>query len=244
MNNINPKLITEAYGSAEVFRVDGLDIHLDSRYTNISVDLSGGADSAILTYLLLEELKRRNQECMVHIITHRRCSKSKPWQGIIAKSVAFWFKVRYNNIKRHVNFIPESLESVSIEGDNRTVENIIVDEFREHIIDDFDIDMGYNATSLNPPFPTEFGMDNRDREDVDAGDLLDEHDKMCNPLMFTNKAWIIKQYINHDILDLLHRTRSCEGRMKEEEWDGIIPPDCNYCFWCQERHWAMKVNGL
>jgi len=71
----------------------------------------------------------------------------------------------------------------------------------------------------------------------------------CNPFIFTDKEWIIKQYKDRNIIDLLNITRSCEGYIKDTNyinWNKNIEilEDCNNCFWCKERNWALKQNNL
>ena len=78
IKDINNAFLKSSAGN--FFNVGGLPIVLDDWVTRVSIDLSGGADSALLAYLLMTELKKRNQHCEVHIINHVRCWKTKPWQ--------------------------------------------------------------------------------------------------------------------------------------------------------------------
>ena len=161
----------------DMFVVDGLPIHLDYSYSNISVDLSGGADSALLSYLLISELNRRKQKCVVHIITHRRLWNTRPWQKMIAENVFEWLRGMSNptTVVRHTNFIPPLLEMAEIKDldpniieyyGHRTGECICVDEFRDMIMSDYKINLRYNATTMNPPMSIEGGMSNRDRTEI------------------------------------------------------------------------------
>lgn len=241
----------------DMFVVDGLPIHLDYSYSNISVDLSGGADSALLAYLLITELNKRKQECVVHLITHRRLWKTRPWQKMIAKNVFDYLCAMSSptTLVRHTNFIPPLLESVEVKDidkgiiekyGHRTAECLCVDEFREVVMFDYDIDMIYNATTLNPPMPIEGRESSRDRTEIAKFDLLNRDEKESNPFFYINKAWVIKQYKDNNILDLLYTTRSCEGGDVESpaDWNGERPDDCGYCFWCNERYWAMDENNV
>ena len=249
MNEIPIEDIQEYLKDEPTFVIDSLPIYLNPNHKNISIDLSGGADSALTSWLILRELNRRNQDCTLHIISHHRCWKSKPWQGFISKHVYdHLYKLRGNvKMVRHTNFIPEGLESIAVEGDNRTGENICVDEYRDMLIFDLDIDMGYNCTTMNPPIPMENRVLSRDKDAIAEGYLVDHNERLANPLAYTNKAWVIKQYKDNNILDLLYVTRSCEGYIFNRdpaEWDGTRQEDCGECFWCLERHWAMDENGV
>jgi hypothetical protein len=61
--------------------------------------------------------------------------------------------------------------------------------------------------------------------------------------VYTSKDWIIKQYYEHNIEDLLKLTRSCEGEFDGIDYLTYTPgqsvPVCNECFWCKEREWAI-----
>ena len=111
---------------------------------------------------------------------------------------------------------------------------------------DYDIDMIYNATTLNPPMPIEGRELSRDKTKIDKLDLLNRDAKESNPFFYINKAWVIKQYKDNNILDLLYTTRSCEGGdvKTPANWNGERPDDCGECFWCGERHWAMDENNV
>jgi len=249
MNEIPIKDIQDAMKGEPTFIIDSLPIYLNPAHKNISIDVSGGADSALTVFLILRELNRRNQDCVVHIITHHRCWKSKPWQGFISKEVYdHLYKLRGNvKMMRHTNFIPEGLESKAVAGDDRTGECICVDEYRDKLIYDLDIDMGYNCTTLNPSIIMEGHVPSRNLDVVRKINLIDTNERMSNLLMYTNKSWVIKQYKDNNILDLLYVTRSCEGYIhtrNPSEWDGIRPEDCGECFWCIERHWAMDENEV
>lgn len=250
MNTIPITEIQQALKDEPTFIVDGLPIFLDPTHTNISIDVSGGADSALTTYLILQELNRRQQDCTVHIISHHRCWKRKPWQGHIAKNVYDYIYENYRgniNMVRHTNFIPEGLESKSVEGTDRTRtgEMICVDEYREKLIHELNFNMAYNCTTMNPTIEFPSAMPGRNKEIVEVENIVDHSEPCANPLMYINKAWVIKQYKDYDILDLLYVTRSCECYLDDDEhWDGKRPDDCGECFWCYERHWAMDENKV
>jgi hypothetical protein len=275
MNTIPIIDIQQALKDEPTFIVDGLPIFLDPTHTNISIDVSGGADSALLAYLIISELNRRKQKCVVHIITHRRLWDARPWQKKIAENVFEWLRDMSNptTVVRHTNFIPPLLEMAEIKlhwrvdpkiieyHGHRTGECICVDGFRDMIMSDYNIDMRYNATTMNPPIQLEGSMPSRDKTKIDKLDLLSHRGeypcydrKETNPFIYINKAWVIKQYKDNNILDLLYTTRSCEGgdvspsvpwQLKSPaEWDGLRPDDCGECFWCAERHWAMDENNV
>lgn len=241
--------------------VSHLDIYLDPKWKKIAVNLSGGADSALLTFLVCNIIKKHNLDTKVNVITYQRCWTTRPWQG--------WWSVQvFNKLKEYfpdiitdriTNYIPPELEyGVSgpiIEG--RSGDQIIVGSFNKFAAWEYDLDAVYNATSKNPPNDDrDDRMTNRDG-DAENGTLknLWTHNDEVNatlvhPFRFVQKDWIVAQYHIHNILDLYNTTRSCEGDIVlHEEFTELVPhykdykpgmeiPTCSKCWWCHEREWA------
>jgi 7-cyano-7-deazaguanine synthase in queuosine biosynthesis len=65
-----------------------------------------------------------------------------------------------------------------------------------------------------------------------------------HPFRFVDKAWVLQQYKNLDIMELFKITRSCEGEFAGIDYTTYKPgqevPICGECFWCKEREWAIK----
>lgn len=230
------------------------EIPFDKNWKKIAISVSGGADSALLAYLLCQKIT--DQE--VHVISHIRCWKTKPWQEQDAVNVYEWFQKRFSNIKffRHVNFISPDLEwgstgptivdeyGKSVSGDNAEIRS-----FAEYICFKNDIDCYYNAVTRNPRsvrIPGE--MDSRNIEPDDNNQHLFFMQHMgkyaCHPFRFEEKSWIMQQYKDLKILDLMELTRSCEGTFDDLDYKtyrpGQLVPACGECFWCRERQWALE----
>jgi len=66
---------------------------------------------------------------------------------------------------------------------------------------------------------------------------------VCHPFSMVRKNWIIKQYVDYEIGELLEITRSCEGEFEGLDYTTYKPyqhvPYCNECFWCKEREWGI-----
>jgi hypothetical protein len=65
-----------------------------------------------------------------------------------------------------------------------------------------------------------------------------------HPFRFADKAWVVLQYKNLDIMELFDLTRSCEGEFSNMNYKTYTPgqfvPICGTCFWCKEREWAIE----
>lgn len=230
-----------------------ISIPFNDSWNRIAISVSGGVDSALLAFLLCKQVT--DQE--IHIISHVRCWKTKPWQEYDAKNVYTWLQNRFPNIKmfRHINFIAPDLEYGS-QGP------IIIDEYGKHVSGDnaeqrgfaeyichkYDIDVYFNAVTRNPRNVHFKGMKERDIEPTDENQHLKLMKHMgriaAHPFRFIEKSEIIQKYKDENIWDLFKITRSCEGTFDSINYrnykEGDYVPICNECFWCKEREWALN----
>lgn len=238
------------------YNIDNVNIPFDKKWNSIAVSLSGGADSALLAFLLCSFAPSGFH---VHIISHIRCWKDKPWQQYDAVNVFRWLVNRFPNIvfERHTNFIAPDLEYGNI-GPNLTDEygkhvsgdNIEIRAFAEYVCFQKNVDAYYNAVTRNPRLANFNGMMERDIEPTTENEHLYMMKHMgrwaIHPFRFTDKSWIIKQYKENQIEDLLALTRSCEGTFANITYETYTPgqyvPVCGECFWCKEREWALGQN--
>ena len=237
--------------------IDGVKIPFNNNWTDVAISVSGGADSALLAYLVCSLAKEHNTT--VHIINHVRMWKTRPWQQHDADQVYRWlFQRFYHTIfKQHVNFIAPDIEYGNI-GPNLTDEygkkvsgdNIQQRAYAEFICHKYDISAYYNAVTRNPRQAMFNGMLERDLEPTDQNKHLEYMIHMgrvaSHPFRFVDKSWVIKQYKRLDIEDLLNVTRSCEGEFNDIDYTTYKPgqhvPTCGECFWCKEREWAIEQN--
>lgn len=246
--------------------INGLDIPFSKKWKKIAVNLSGGADSACLTYLLCKIITDNNYDCKIDAITHVRCWSTRPWQQPISVDVFNKLKLMFPNIinQRHENFIAPILEHGASgllfpNVDKTTMhsgDQVSISEFNEYCFYRHNLDAIFNATSANP-VGTDFPKKMLDREKSAKDGVLNDliivnYGKfICHPFRFVEKSWIVAQYHLFGITDLLETTRSCEGDIKSQAIKKVIPdifhyepgkevPTCGTCFWCLEREWAFS----
>lgn len=242
----------------ELFEFDGVNIPFDTSWNSIAISVSGGADSALLAYLLCSIIKDREiTPVTVHIISHVRMWKTRPWQQDDSLRVFHWLLHKFYKIQfvRHTNFIAPELEYGNI-GPNLTDEygkrvsgdNIQQRAYAEYICTQKNINAYYNAVTHNPRSADFTGMVERDVEPNKDNKHLEYMIHMgivaSHPFRFVDKAWVVKQYKQHDIMDLFNRTRSCEGEFEGIDYTTYKSkqevPTCGECFWCKEREWAIE----
>jgi hypothetical protein len=232
-----------------------MQIPFDQNWKNIAISVSGGADSALLTYLICRQVTSQT----IHIISHKRMWKTRPWQSHDSLNVYTWFLKKFPTIKffRHTNFIAPDIEygnmgaSISDEYNKfGSGDNIQQRSYAEYICFNENVDAFYNAVTRNPRGIDLGGMKERDIEPTEENKHLQEMThmgrKVLHPFRFIDKSEIIKKYQELDLMELFNITRSCEGEFQDIDYITYTPgqhvPTCGKCFWCKEREWAIEQN--
>jgi len=232
-----------------------MNIPFNKEWKDVAISLSGGADSALLAYLICDLAKEHNTS--IHIINHVRMWKTRPWQQHDADKVYNWLLQRFYHItfKRHTNFIAPDIEYGNI-GPNLTDEygkrvsgdNIQQRAYGEFVCNKYNIDAYYNAVTRNPRLGLFNGMRERDIDPSENNKHLERMIHMgvevLHPFRFIDKSEIVKKYKELNLMDLFEITRSCEGEFDGIDYKTYIPgqyvPVCGRCFWCKEREWAIE----
>ena len=232
-----------------------INVPFNKNYKNIAISVSGGCDSALLTYILCSQIENTT----VHVINNIRCWKTKPWQQTDFKRVMNWLKNRFPHIEFiiHTNYVPPELEW----GNNgRTItdeygklvsgDTLELRSWAEYVCHHNNVDAYYNGVTRNPKDVDFQGMPTRDIDKSENNKHLEymiHMDKdVYHPFRFIDKSEIIKMYVELNIRELLLLTRSCEGTFAGLNYKTYTPgqyvPICNECFWCKEREWGLNEN--
>jgi len=253
-----------------IVNIDGVFFPLDTSWKKISINVSGGADSAMLSYLLLTTIVEKKLDIEIFIISNIRMWKSRPWQKFDGLGIFNFLKERFPSLKitRHENFIAPDIEYGNIgpiikdeNGNMKSGDQISARSYVEYFSYINNIDAHFAGISKNPNDSTiTQRMPDRDVEFTGVNDLYlimyqYNNTTFCHPFRFITKDWIIKKYKDLDLLNLLNLTRSCEGDNisypdifngldYKNYQKGMNVPECGRCFWCQERSWAKKINEI
>ena len=222
-----------------------MELYLNPNWQRIGISLSGGADSALLAFLICSQ-----SNADIHFNTQIRMWKTRPWAEYVADEVVNWFKENFTNqFYHHKNLVPPELEEPTeylIEdeyGKMKPGNRIILRSHNEYIANKFNLDALYGGINLNPDIEFDGRVEERDQGHILPHFVHDGID-ICHPFVYTKKDWIIKQYYKHNILDLFDITRSCEGEFEDLNYKTYTPgqevPECGECFWCKEREWAIE----
>jgi hypothetical protein len=191
-----------------------IDMDIPEHLNHIGVMLSGGMDSTLLLFLILEKLSSLEKNISLTV-----------------------FNVPKNDSKTHsrkiVNFIENkynrSINLIHL-GDITLPHNKVINVPVGYILDNKLVDRLYSGVNQNPPFniPNVVSPKRRDPNDTIP-------DNLSFPFIRLYKTHILEIYEQFDILDLANLTRSCEQKKDTK---------CNLCFHCYERAWAFKELNL
>jgi hypothetical protein len=221
-----------------------MELYLNPKWTKIGISISGGADSAMLAFLICS-----NTDAEIHFTNQIRLWKTRPWQEHVADQVIDWFKNRFNNkFFVHRNLIPPELEwgdkgptILDEYGKLKSGNQIILRSHNEYIAHKYKLNALYGGINRNPDVEIEGSLKDRDHGHIPPYYMHDGI-HICHPFVHTQKNWIIEQYYKYHVEDLLMLTRSCEGEFEGIDYKTYIPgqhvPICGKCFWCKERQWA------
>jgi hypothetical protein len=223
-----------------------MDLYLNNNWKRIGISISGGADSALLSFLICS-----NTTAEIHFTNQIRMWKTRPWQEHVSNQVIDWFKNRFpNTFYVHKNLIPPELEwgdkgptTVDEYGKLKSGNQIILRSHNEYIANKYKLDALYGGINKNPDVKFEGALDDRNEGHIPPY-FIHGGVAICHPFVYTRKDWIIRQYYEYGIEDLLNLTRSCEGEFEGIDYTNYIPgqyiPTCGKCFWCKEREWAIE----
>ena len=200
---------------------------------NIGIKISGGLDSAILSYMLFKTIHEQKLNTNVYIITTDMIGKA--YQIKYATKVWKWCWNKFENVtlKDHITNECNPDKEDYAEVQQRLIDDLYYDNV---------IDRHYIGITANPPKEVYDIFDN-----IKGGDWIDSRDPtikkskikgMCGhrPLVNTNKAGIKELYTQFNLIEpgsLFDQTRTCE------DWTNDFSKHCGKCWWCKERLWGV-----
>lgn len=187
-----------------------MKITVPDECSHINILFSGGADSALLAYLLIKQ--NPNMPITLHNMKHRvdfqssYVKKCHEWleQRFDKKITLNWWKKVY--IRQAVEMILIYFPGYVYSGCNKVPENV------------------FTPTILIP----------NDTPPVRGTEYNEFHKR---PFINILKTELYKIYKEENILDLFDLSFSC-GAPKKDENEMMVA--CGGCFFCMERNWAMQ----
>ena len=199
-------------------------IDIPEQYSKVGVKISGGADSAIIAYMLaLYKKSVRN----IELIPITVINAIKPHQHIFAQKVVSFIeeelKVKFN----HHQIKPEPVDPTRY-GEEQS---IFVRSLRKQGI----VETHFTGITENPDadFKTDYTGDVTRDKSLGSKPTVDLYS--FHPFANINKKAVAEIYSHYDLMDTLFPiTRSCENSKVH-----FTKPHCGKCWWCLERQWGF-----
>lgn len=267
MYTIQKNQIKKIFPDLSFLDEPAVTLPFNNKWKSIGVSVSGGADSALLAYLLSKHIYYYQLPIKINFISNIRMWETRPWQRYDSIRIFNTIKSLFPSLtyKRYENFVAPEIETGTIgkiipnsKGDLKGGDQISTFSFANYICRLEKIDAWYAGITKNPPIDFNGAPDDRNNDfEGSIKEIVTNHKDLfiIHPFKFESKDKLINLYKKLDLLDLLSKTRSCEGDTTSApeifnglDFDTYIPdqfvPVCGKCFWCKEREWAMKKNNL
>jgi 7-cyano-7-deazaguanine synthase in queuosine biosynthesis len=202
---------------------------------NIGLNLSGGADSSLLLYILLSN---KNKNDKIEIFTLATALKGRVTAKSTANVIEKCIQLTGNdNINHHVSYIKE---------DHLGKSNRQLFEMPIEFLANKKINAMYAALTSNPPleiaesFNSEFSENKhhieRDPLEDKPKEIINKNLTLYLPFRNIDKKVIAEMYHRLGLIDsLFPLTRSCEIPNRLDYVN-----HCGNCWWCKERIWAFN----
>jgi 7-cyano-7-deazaguanine synthase in queuosine biosynthesis len=196
------------------------NVNVDIHSGNIGISVSGGADSAILLYILM-----KYAQDPVHVFTCSSKEKNRVSPHIaldvIGKCIDLTGK---QDVYHHTYFVEKQTYQTWIDGLIKPIINKTVD-------------IMYTGVTALPPDDvlTQFNTKNTLYNKRDPNQIRPVYHKgnFYTPLFNLNKQQVCEIYKELNVLDDLYPlTRSCEDLK-------LTSGHCGKCWWCEERKWGF-----
>ena len=201
-------------------------INLHKYHRKIGIKISGGADSAILTYILSMYVKIEKPELQIVPITIVHPEKS--YQYLFASKVIDFCKEKFGEL---------FAEHQVLKSSNRFTHDTEQMNFVNDLYAKGVIDCHFFGVTKNPPsevvekMDVEGPSDKRDHEIP----LSTQEGTSFRPFVNIDKKGIAELYRELNVLDsLFPLTRSCEELTQD------FSKHCQWCWFCQERFWGFE----
>jgi len=217
-----------------------LELNLNTKHIGVAV--SGGADSAMILWMLCNIITRDKLD--IEVSTYRTVHTIRSWQVKYSDQVIKFIKESFPDIKwgKTLTESPEDGSIKSYIDSQGCMHRKLRMEHNDMVT--------YSGVTLNPPaeegkkiwrFMWKDRAPNRDWETRDSWlsgtNVKMKHGYECKPFCVYDKRAVLAFYKKYNLLDtLLPLTRTCEGW---SEWTNNFTTECKQCWWCIERNWAI-----
>ena len=209
------------------------DIKINLKNVNaIAIKMSGGADSAIIAYIIAKYIFEENQNLRIYPVTVSH--PGKEYQIPFANDVINYIKTKFD---QEIFLEHQTAKCTNPDDYTSTMDSIVNSLYKEE-----KIQAHFVGITQNPPpdafdeagsnLPTGFDRSFNKVKPTYMEYSNNRHAYM--PLVNINKKGVAELYETLEILDLFSVTRSCE------KYTDDFSQHCTHCWWCKERYWGFN----
>ena len=208
-------------------RFGSVNILEDKKFYNnktVAISMSGGADSTMLCFLLLNTIQK--QDLNITIQPYNGYDISVPSDSAGLPDIIDYLQKQFPNIK--LNWPISCVYNTQEQDIKNTYIRPLIETLCKHNV----VDEVIQAVCLGPPEATQESFIGDDYFRRPGYALWEEVAQPKNhaPFVDVDKRFIIQCYTDFNVQDLLELTNSCTRAIG----------NCGECWWCQERNWAIQ----
>ena len=203
-------------------------IRIPDRVKTVSLKISGGADSAIVGYMLCKYITKERPD--IKIVPVTTIHPGKPFQEIYSKRVLEFLKNKFGNV-----FEEHCVNTANNGDDYSSAQDRLFEQPGTKTVQ-----RNFSGITANPPkevykqwLPHAGPADNRDGKNFPQREK-DSYRHLVN----IDKKGVAELYVTLGVMETLFPiTRSCEALANSPEYN--IDKNCEQCWWCKERYWGF-----
>lgn len=210
---------------------DDYKMSIDSSITRIGLKISGGADSALVAYMLAKYAEAERPDLKIYPITG--VSEQKPYQEIFSKQVI-------TKIESLVNYTFNTHITGAVRSDTNYVkdqETLVNNAYESHVLQAHYAGITANPSAEQAPELVDPSASHEDwYNDRQRGLEKKQYTyaPSTRPLINTDKKGVYEHYVTLGILEeIFPLTRSCEIHTLD------FSTHCGECWFCKERQWGF-----
>jgi hypothetical protein len=206
-----------------------IEFDLPTHYKHVGMKISGGADSAIVAYMLAKYVATERPDMRIVPITVNH--EGKAYQEQYARGIVEHLKTVWGDIflEHRVGYCPEGPQYISSQ-----------DALVNSLYSEGAIDCHYIGITKNPPSEVMDVIGWNGPADVRDGTVPTVNGNMTSfkPLINIDKRGVAELYDNLNVRDTLFPlTRSCE------DFTDDFSSHCGECWFCKERMWGFSTQS-
>lgn len=201
-------------------------IDIPLKFKKIGLKLSGGADSALLCYLLFKYISEERPDCIIFPVTANQ--ELNPYNFELSEKIVDFCKKEFPTVNVGIHYKCSQYED---ECHVILMQKIFLRTLKQNKL----LDCHFIGLTTNPPKGFNDNTLSDNTREMDKEEIVGNSNPSFRPLVNIDKKGICELYKNFNLLGSLFLiTRSCDSTNAKS-----YLTHCNDCFPCNERRWGF-----